>query len=68
MLRELYTALVAPVEEHLTGIDEVLIMPHMELFEVPWAALIDAHGLRLYSYFLFLQEQIKGIIFRRSKR
>jgi CHAT domain-containing protein len=44
LLRELYAALVAPVEEHLTGAEEVLIVPHKELFEVPWAALIDAHG------------------------
>ena len=44
LLRELYAALVAPVDEHLTGAEEVLIVPHKELFEVPWAALIDAHG------------------------
>jgi len=44
LLRELYAALLAPVEEHLTGAEEVLIVPHKELFEVPWAALIDAHG------------------------
>ena len=44
LLRELYAALVAPVEEHLTGAEEVLIVPHKELFEVPWAALIDAQG------------------------
>jgi CHAT domain-containing protein/tetratricopeptide (TPR) repeat protein len=44
LLRELYAALVAPVEEHLAGAEEVLIVPHKELFEVPWAALIDAHG------------------------
>jgi hypothetical protein len=43
LLRELYAALVVPVEEHLTGAEEVLIVPH-QLFEVPWAALIDAHG------------------------
>ena len=44
LLRELYTALVAPVEEHLKGTEKVLIVPHKQLFEVPWAALIDAHG------------------------
>jgi CHAT domain-containing protein len=44
LLRKLYAALVAPVQEHLTGAEEVLIVPHTELFEVPWAALIDAHG------------------------
>jgi hypothetical protein len=32
LLRELYAALVAPVEEHLTGAEEVLIVPHKELF------------------------------------
>ena len=37
------TLVVTPVEEHLTGAEEVLIVPHKELFEVPWAALIDAH-------------------------
>jgi CHAT domain-containing protein len=35
---------VAPVEAALDGAEEVLIVPHNELFEVPWAALIDAHG------------------------
>ena len=44
LLRELYAALLAPVEAALAGADEVLIVPHKELFEVPWAALIDAHG------------------------
>jgi CHAT domain-containing protein len=44
LLHELYAALVAPVEAALAGADELLIVPHMELFEVPWAALIDAHG------------------------
>jgi len=44
LLRELYAALLAPVEAALTGAEEVLIVPHKELFEVPWAALIDARG------------------------
>jgi CHAT domain-containing protein len=44
LLRELYAALLAPVEAALAGADELLIVPHMELFEVPWAALIDAQG------------------------
>ena len=44
LLRELYAALVAPVEEHITGAEEELIVPHKERFEVLWAALIDAHG------------------------
>eukprot|EP00802_Teleaulax_amphioxeia_P007401 Tamp_07407.p1 GENE.Tamp_07407~~Tamp_07407.p1 ORF type:complete len:797 (+),score=226.18 Tamp_07407:307-2391(+) len=44
LLCELYAALLAPVEAALAGADELLIVPHMELFEVPWAALIDAQG------------------------
>ena len=44
LLRELYAALLAPVEAALAGADELLIVPHKELFEVPWAALIDAQG------------------------
>jgi len=44
LLRELYAVLVAPVEDHLTGADEVLIVPHRELFEVPWSALMAADG------------------------
>jgi len=31
LLRELYAALLAPVEEHLPGAEEVLIVPHKEL-------------------------------------
>ena len=34
--------LLAPVEAHLEGATEVLIIPHKELFEVPWAALFDS--------------------------
>ena len=44
LLRELYAVLVAPVREHLTGVEEVLIVPDKELWEVPWSALIDADG------------------------
>ena len=44
LLRELYQALIAPVETHLDEATELLIVPHHALFEVPWAALIDADG------------------------
>jgi CHAT domain-containing protein len=44
LLKELYQALIAPVEGALEGAEEVLIVPHKELFEVPWAALTDADG------------------------
>ena len=36
--------MIAPVEQHLEGAEELLIIPHRELFEVPWAALVDADG------------------------
>ena len=39
MLGAFYQHLLAPVEAHLEGATEVLIIPHKELFEVPWAAL-----------------------------
>jgi CHAT domain-containing protein len=44
LLKELYQALIAPVEAALEGAEELLIVPHKELFEVPWAALTDADG------------------------
>jgi CHAT domain-containing protein/tetratricopeptide (TPR) repeat protein len=44
LLKELYAALIAPVERSLEGAEELLIVPHKELFEVPWAALTDADG------------------------
>ena len=44
MLRQLHQALIEPVEHVLEGAREVLIVPHKELFEVPWPALIDADG------------------------
>jgi len=47
LLRELYKVLMQPVEQHLVGAEELLIVPHRELFEVPWAALIDTNGLYL---------------------
>ena len=37
-----YQNLLAPVEDHLKGAQEVLILPHKELFDVPWAALFDS--------------------------
>lgn len=44
LLRELYQVLIQPVEKHLVGAQELLIVPHKELFEVPWAALINVDG------------------------
>jgi hypothetical protein len=37
-----YQHLLAPVEAHLEGATEVLIIPHKKLFEVPWAAFFDS--------------------------
>ena len=60
-LRELYAALVVPLEEHLTGAEEMLIVPHKELFEVPWAALIDdtTYGNKLTSRTILVLNQAK---------
>jgi len=44
LLRDLYTLLIEPVESCLSGVEELLIVPHKELFEVPWAALVDSNG------------------------
>ena len=41
VLGAFYQHFLAPVEAHLAGATEVLIIPHKELFEVPWAALFD---------------------------
>jgi len=41
VLGSFYQHLLAPVEAHLQGATEVLIIPHKELFDVPWAALFD---------------------------
>jgi CHAT domain-containing protein len=42
VLGSFYQHLLAPVEAHLEGATEVLIIPHKELFFVPWAALFDS--------------------------
>ena len=44
LLRELYRVLIKPIEHCLLQVEELLILPHKELFEVPWAALVDEHG------------------------
>jgi CHAT domain-containing protein len=48
LLKELYAALITPVEGALEGalegVEELLIVPHKELSEVLWAALTDADG------------------------
>ena len=41
-LGALYQLLLAPVEAHLAGATEVLIIPHKELFEVPWPHSLTA--------------------------
>ena len=46
-LAVLYQHLLAPVAAHLEGLEgaaEVLIVPHKELSEVPWAALFDSQA------------------------
>jgi hypothetical protein len=41
VLGAVYQHLLEPVEAHLDGATEVLIIPHKELSRVPWAALFD---------------------------
>lgn len=43
LLQEIYRVLL-PIEVFLFVAKELLIVPHRELFEVLWAALIDADG------------------------
>jgi CHAT domain-containing protein len=52
LLKELYQALIAPVNAALEGAEELLIVPHKELFEVPWAALTDADGSYLIERYV----------------
>jgi CHAT domain-containing protein len=52
LLKELYQALIAPVEAALEGAEELLIVPHKTLFEVPWAALTDADGSYLVEWYV----------------
>jgi len=39
VLGAFYQHLLAPVEAHLERVSGVLIIPHKELFEMPWVAL-----------------------------
>ncbi len=52
LLKELYQALIAPVEAALEGAEELLIVPHKTLFQVPWAALTDADGSYLVEWYV----------------
>jgi CHAT domain-containing protein len=52
LLKELYQTLIAGVEAALEGAEELLIVPHKELFEVPWAALTDADGSYLIERYV----------------
>ena len=38
-----YQHLLGPVEAHHKGATEVLLIPHRELFYVPWAALVAGY-------------------------
>jgi len=58
ILRALYSLLIAPIahvllpdETQSSSASELLIIPHHDLFDVPWAALRDAHGLYLVESF-----------------
>ena len=42
VLGAFYQHLLAPVEAYLEGATEVLIIPHKELFEVPWPHSLTA--------------------------
>ena len=52
LLQEIYLMLLQPIKEFLVGAKELLIVPHKELFQVPWAALIDADGQYLIECFV----------------
>jgi CHAT domain-containing protein len=52
LLKELYQTLIAGVEAALEGAEELLIVPHKELFEVPWASLTDADGRYLIERYV----------------
>ena len=52
LLRQLYEALLGPVEEHLAGAEELLIVPSQCLSNVPWAALVAADGRYLIERFV----------------
>jgi len=41
ILGALHTLLIAPIAQALSGAEEVLIIPHRDLFAVPWAALMN---------------------------
>ncbi|MBD3286157.1 tetratricopeptide repeat protein, partial [candidate division WOR-3 bacterium] len=43
-LLRLYKYLIEPIEEELSSVDVVTIIPSGELFYVPWAALMDTEG------------------------
>jgi len=52
LLQEIYRVLLQPIEAFLVGFKELLIVPHQELFKVPWAALIDADGQYLIERYV----------------
>jgi len=56
ILRELHALLLAPIsqaleEERKQGTEEVLIIPHKDLFSVPWAALLDTNNKYFVEHF-----------------
>eukprot|EP00960_Hanusia_phi_P066769 766469-Hanusia_phi.AAC.5 len=51
ILRELHDILIAPLLSSLQGASELLIVPHKDLFFVPWAALMDQQQTYLVQSF-----------------
>ena len=47
ILSQLYRILIAPMEDVIRDIEDLLIVPDLQLAKVPWAALRDEHGIYL---------------------
>jgi CHAT domain-containing protein len=47
LLAELYKALIYPVEDLVNSHDKLMIIPAEQLFNIPWAALMDSQGYYL---------------------
>lgn len=49
--RDLYNQLIMPVEDHLTDIDHIIVIPDKELINIPFEAFEDAGGKYLLERF-----------------
>jgi len=67
--REIFDILIRPIKKWLAGVEDVLIVPHLILNDIPWSALMNEDGTYLVeSYTIRLAPSVKLLDATRSNK